>query len=1162
MKKFWLLMLVIWTSIASSCKYDDDELWGGVDDLANRISAIEALTKQMNGDIAAMQAIVTAMENQIAVSNVEKLTDGYILHFTNGTTATIKNGADGKDGANGTDGEDGKDGADVKDGKDAPAIGIALEEGVYFWTLTVDGKTDWLTDEAGERIRVSTPGQDGEDGSSGTSGSSGKTPKLSVDKDGYWMVSLGGTPVRITDEDGKELMAEVDEIKDGVSVFDDVTVDEETITILYQNEKLVLPILKSVVFYDKDGNEADIKNIVCAGTSNETFEFTYKLELENAKFELLDTQNVKFDIDDEKVSLTLLNNAVSEARVILLFFNETQTLTSVFKFKVAPWDGEASAAVTPEGDTYAIATPANLKWLAEQVNGGNNFQGKTIKLLNDIDLNNQPWKPIGQDSNNPFSGTFDGNGKTIKGLSVTQVLRGRSISRSGETEVKKGAGLFGVVSGAAFKNVTIKDAVVDPAEKVDGAGILVGCALDKVEFEGVTIAQETVAEDNKTSNEVKGSQNVGSIAGLVSASQVTVKDCEVKSASVTAATTESDSADKTTSAGGVIGMLEVKADNTSSEAPKVEISGCKVDGIDLSASSAETEDAASSAGGVIGSLKMDEAISGNVSDIIKVENNSVANAQVTDTPSEDTENENVTQGAVVGNLANLDTSIASGIIKENQVNEDVKIENQLAVAMLQEMFKSDVLREDGIYTFHVKGKMTQETSLNIPSVGADVTLDFSDGGDIVINQGTGNVASEAINKLAIHMPEGDNALHIHAPQTIVTLASGHYGVIDALTHTLIVGKEAQAMNMEVKDGDMEVYGNITNLYRASGSTSDVMLIIGEGGKVGIIHTEGFELVEGNPGKQEIALKRVAKNGGTFTVTENIRLTSPLIVEKDFVLNFDNGAFDGDIGQFVDSKGLKAMVVVKPGATFTYNKGGYFNTGHMKTQLTCIRMVGGSDAPSKVIMNGGSLIGTYHTILIDEDCQNAEVEINGGSLSCDWYNDFKGVSIFNKGNAKINIKGGDISSCASAIETWGGELKISGGQLSARLAELQEGVSVNPSVGNTLMGPVVAVAPKQDMTVKIQNGTFSGGHCSFYEKKLDDTKNPVIDLSIKFGIFNGAVWSKDCTGFISGGKFKVEPEVTSIAGGKQPVKDGDYFVIQAELDEGNAEGNDFGNGGVF
>ena len=1175
MKKYLLMMLVVLTGIVSSCKYDDEELWGDVEDLANRVSAIEALTRQMNGDIAAMQAIVTAVENQVAVSNVEKLTDGYVLHFTNGTTATIKNGTDGKDGANGADGEDGKDGADGKDGKDAPAIGVALEDGVYFWTLTVDGKTDWLTDEAGARIQVSTPGKDGEDGFSGTSGSSGKTPQLSVDKDGYWMVSLGGTPERIKDENGDELKAEVDEIKDGIASFKGVTVDEETITIVDKNNKeFVLALLKSLVFYDKDGNVADIKNIEWSGDFE--YVFKYSLNLEDAKYEVVDDSQVGVHVDTEKqeVKLYLQSLQITDARAVLLFFNGEQTLTSVFKFKVSPWNGQASEVMIPEANgEYHIVTPADLACFANMVNSGESFEGKIIKLVNDLDLNNLPWTPIGQDSNNPFRGTFDGNGKTIKGLSVTDpVLEGRSVSRNAAS-VKTGAGLFGVVSGATFKDVTIKDAVVNPKEKVDGAGILVGCALDKVAFEGVTIAQEAVATE-KASNEVKGSQHVGSVAGLVSASQVVVKNCEVKSATVTA-TSESTSTEKTSSAGGVIGMLEVKADASSAEAPKVEISGCKVDGIDLSSSSeSENSDAGASAGGVIGSLKVDESVSTgtNMSEIIKVENNSVANTQVTDAPSTEAEKENVTQGAVVGNLAHLDSSIASGIIKDNQVSEDVKIETQLTVAKLQEIFNVGALSSGSVNTFDVKGSIESATVLEIPSVGADVTLNFAslvtaEGKALTIKQGNGQEAVKAVNKLAINMSaaEGGQYLVIQAPETSVTLASGTYASVTALTawNTLVVEKGVTIQNLVVKDGGVEVLGHVVNLMRDPASTSIIELVVKNGGKVDNIPAEGFDVVEGNPGEQEIALKRAAKMGGTFTVTESIRLTSPLMVESDFVLNFENnGAFDGDIGQFVDSKGWKAMVVVKPGATFTYNKGGYFNTGHMETQLSCIRMVGGSDAPSKVIINDGSLIGTYHAILIDEDCQHAEVEINGGSLSCDWYNAFNGVSIFNKSNAKITVNGGDISSCASAIETWGGELNISGGQLSARLTELKEGLSINPSVGNTLMGPVVSVAPKYDMAVKISGGTFNGGYCAFYEKKVDETKSPLINLLIKNGIFNGAVWSKDCTGFIASGKFKVEPEAASVAEGKQFAKEGDYYVIQAEVNEGNANGNNFGNGGVF
>ena len=51
-------------------------------------------------------------------------------------------------------------GKDGKDGANAPIINVKQEGGVYYWTITVDGKTEWLTDEDGNKLRVS--GEDGE----------------------------------------------------------------------------------------------------------------------------------------------------------------------------------------------------------------------------------------------------------------------------------------------------------------------------------------------------------------------------------------------------------------------------------------------------------------------------------------------------------------------------------------------------------------------------------------------------------------------------------------------------------------------------------------------------------------------------------------------------------------------------------------------------------------------------------------------------------------------------------------------------------------------------------------------------------------------------------------------------------------------------------------
>lgn len=81
------------------------------------------------------------------------------------------------------------------------------------------------------------------------------------------------------------------------------------------------------------------------------------------------------------------------------------------------WYGNGSA------DTFYIGTAAELKGLANIANGldgkdSDDFNGKTIVLTSDIDLNSQEWTPIGTDC---FCGIFDGNFHTISNLSITAV---------------------------------------------------------------------------------------------------------------------------------------------------------------------------------------------------------------------------------------------------------------------------------------------------------------------------------------------------------------------------------------------------------------------------------------------------------------------------------------------------------------------------------------------------------------------------------------------------------------------------------------------------------------------------------------------------------------------------------------------------------------------
>ena len=74
-------------------------------------------------------------------------------------------------------------------------------------------------------------------------------------------------------------------------------------------------------------------------------------------------------------------------------------------------------------DTIPINNADMLRWVSEQCNSGNTFEGKCIKLMNDITLPlNVPnnMTSIGVYPNYPFKGTFDGNGKLIYNLYIDQ----------------------------------------------------------------------------------------------------------------------------------------------------------------------------------------------------------------------------------------------------------------------------------------------------------------------------------------------------------------------------------------------------------------------------------------------------------------------------------------------------------------------------------------------------------------------------------------------------------------------------------------------------------------------------------------------------------------------------------------------------------------------
>lgn len=113
------------------------------------------------------------------------------------------------------------------------------------------------------------------------------------------------------------------------------------------------------------------------------------------------------------------------------------------------WDGSDNTIGFAGGkgtsdNPYQIATAVQLAYLADQVNGGNSYDGIHFQLTNDIDLNNHDWIVIGGSFSSHFKGSFDGKGYTISNLGTKEMKHYDSP-----------IGLFGAVEGATIENLTV-----------------------------------------------------------------------------------------------------------------------------------------------------------------------------------------------------------------------------------------------------------------------------------------------------------------------------------------------------------------------------------------------------------------------------------------------------------------------------------------------------------------------------------------------------------------------------------------------------------------------------------------------------------------------------------------------------------------------------------
>lgn len=135
--------------------------------------------------------------------------------------------------------------------------------------------------------------------------------------------------------------------------------------------------------------------------------------------------------------------------------------------------------------SYTVTSADGLMNVAELVNGGKS--DINITLDTDIDLTGKNWTPIGTSFSNKYTGTFDGGGHTIKGLTVTTN--------------DQFVGLFGSIGYAGtVKNVMMEDVQITSNRSSGFAG-------------GVAGYSDGTIENCSVSGSVSGTVYVGGVVG-------------------------------------------------------------------------------------------------------------------------------------------------------------------------------------------------------------------------------------------------------------------------------------------------------------------------------------------------------------------------------------------------------------------------------------------------------------------------------------------------------------------------------------------------------------------------------------------------------------------------------------------------------------------------
>ena len=210
--------------------------------------------------------------------------------------------------------------------------------------------------------------------------------------------------------------------------------------------------------------------------------------------------------------------------------NQYQGRTCKLAFTVNAVQGNTEV-MQPEANVTYLYNASDLRLFEKSVNGGNTYAGKTVKLMNDVDLARIEWNPVGQTRATQFQGIFNGQGKTISNMTVNNPSKNEHVS----------SGFFGWLentSGVVVKDVKFDKANVTGSHYVGVvagylSGTITGCEVKGSTVNGVNMNSEangdkvggivgyinagTVSNNTVTNCSVIGNRDIGGIVGAINA---------------------------------------------------------------------------------------------------------------------------------------------------------------------------------------------------------------------------------------------------------------------------------------------------------------------------------------------------------------------------------------------------------------------------------------------------------------------------------------------------------------------------------------------------------------------------------------------------------------------------------------------------------------------